>query len=224
VNKQNLELRKALIAGALRIKACGLGRGTSGNLSVRAAENGENGFLVTPSGMPYDTLTPDDIVFMRLDGTSAGQRKPSSEWRIHRDLYAHRNEAQAILHAHSPFATSLSCLHRDIPAFHYMTARFGGNSVRCASYATFGTQELSAAALRAMLDRSACLLSNHGMLVFGSDVSHALCLGVELEELCEHYWRASLIGHPVILTDSEMKVIVEKFAAYGQQSQNEKRI
>lgn len=210
------ELHRKLIDTARRMAAAGLSKGTAGNVSVRAERNGESGFLITPTGMAYDSLTPDDIVFMRLDGTHSGRRKPSSEWRFHRDLYAARQEAAAVLHAHSPFAVSLACLRRDIPPFHYMIARFGGATLRCAQYATFGTQALSDHALAAMTGRKACLLSNHGMLVFGASLQQALDLGVELETLCEHYWRACQLGEPVLLDDAEMATVLEKFGHYGQ--------
>ena len=211
-------LRGALIASALGMSAAGLNKGTAGNLSVRTEENGRAGFLITPTGMSYETLEDEDIVFMQLDGTPSGRRKPSSEWRFHRDLYVARPEAGAIVHAHSPFATSLACLRRDIPPFHYMIARFGGDTLRCAAYATFGSQALSDAALSAMQGRCACLLANHGMLVFGRDLTQALDLGSELETLCEQYWRASQLGDPVLLDREEMATVLEKFAAYGQQS------
>ena len=211
------DLRQQLIAAARGMEPARLNRGTSGNLSVRTVENGAAGFLITPSGMPYAALSPEDIVFMHHDGRPAGLREPSSEWRIHRDIYAARPEAQAILHAHSPFATSLACLRRAIPPFHYMIARFGGDTLRCADYATFGTQALSDAAIAALQDRSGCLLANHGMLVFGRDPAHALALAVELEELCEQYWRSSQLGAPVLLDSAEMARVQEKFASYGVQ-------
>ena len=211
------DLRQQLIAAARGMEPARLNRGTSGNLSVRTVENGAAGFLITPSGMPYATLNPEDIVFMHHDGRPAGLREPSSEWRIHRDIYAARPEAQAILHAHSPFATSLACLRRAIPPFHYMIARFGGDTLRCADYATFGTQALSDAAIAALQDRSGCLLANHGMLVFGRDPAHVLALAVELEELCEQYWRSSQLGAPVLLDSAEMARVQEKFASYGVQ-------
>ena len=212
-----IQLRQQLIDTACRMDNSGLNRGTAGNLSVRAYENGEPGFLITPTGMAYDTLQPEDVAFMNLEGIPFGQRKPSSEWRFHRDIYTARAEAQSILHAHSPFATSLACLRREIPAFHYMIARFGGDTLRCAEYATFGTQALSDAALTALNDRRGCLLANHGMLVFGNDLPQALALGIELEELCEQYWRACQLGDPAILDAAEMAVVIEKFATYGQQ-------
>ncbi|WP_313951032.1 class II aldolase/adducin family protein [Accumulibacter sp.] len=210
-------LRQQLITTARRMTAVGLNRGTAGNLSVRAGD-GREGFLITPTGMAYDALQADDVVFMALDGTSEGCRKPSSEWRFHRDLYAARPEAGAIVHAHSPFATSLACLRRDIPPFHYMIARFGGDSLRCAGYATFGTQALSDTVLQAMTGRRACLLANHGMLVFGDDLEQALDLGVELETLCEQYWRACQLGEPVLLDSAEMATVLAKFGSYGQQA------
>ncbi|MBS1196778.1 MAG: class aldolase/adducin family protein [Proteobacteria bacterium] len=211
------DLRLELIATARRMAECGINRGTSGNLSVRHGE----GFYITPTGMEYAALEVDDIAWMPIGGNGAaqGRRKPSSEWRFHHDLYATRPEAQAVLHAHSTFAISLACLRSGIPPFHYMIALFGGDTVRCADYATFGTQELSDAALQAMQDRSACLLANHGLLVFGKDLQQALDHAIELEGLCEQYWRACQLGQPVLLSKKEMAVVLEKFGSYGQQNQ-----
>lgn len=191
----------------------GLNKGTSGNVSVRHGD----GFYITPTGMPYAGLTVDDIPLMALDGTHQGTRKPSSEWRFHRDLYAARPEVGAVLHAHSPFAVSLACLRRDIPPFHYMIARFGGDTIRCADYAIFGSEALSASAMAAMVDRQGCLLANHGLLVTGRDLDEALALAIELEELCEQYWRACQLGEPVLLSADEMAEVLVKFAGYGQQ-------
>jgi L-fuculose-phosphate aldolase len=205
--------RDDLIATALAMGTNGLNRSTAGNVSVRAGE----GFYITPTGLPYATLASEDIPLMALDGTHRGQRKPSSEWRFHRDLYATRPEVGAVLHAHSPFAVSLACLRRDIPPFHYMIARFGGDTIRCADYAIFGSQALSTAALQAMTGRQACLLANHGLLVAGRDLAEALALAIELEELCEQYWRTCQLGQPVLLTPEEMRAVHEKFAGYGQQ-------
>ena len=210
-------LRSALIEHAQRMAPAQLNRGSAGNLSVRAVHAGQSGYLITPTGMTYADLTPDDLVFIGLDGSVRGQRKPSSEWRFHHDVYASRPEAGAILHAHSPFAVTLACLRREIPPFHYMIARFGGDTLRCADYATFGTQALSDAALAALEGRCACLLANHGLLVFGSDLKHAFDLAVEAEELCEQYWRACAIGSPVLLDADEMHRVLAKFATYGQQ-------
>ena len=205
--------RDDLITTARAMQPAGLNKGTSGNVSVRHGE----GFYITPTGMPYDRLVADDIPLMALDGSHIGARKPSSEWRFHRDLYAARPEVGAVLHAHSPFAVSLACLRRDIPPFHYMIARFGGDTVRCADYALFGSQALSDAALLAMLDRKACLLANHGLLVAGRDLDEALALAIELEELCEQYWRACQLGAPVLLSVTELAEVLVKFSGYGQQ-------
>jgi L-fuculose-phosphate aldolase len=206
--------RSDLIAAARALQPAGLNKGTSGNVSVRDGD----GFLITPTGLAYDGLVPDDIPRMALDGSWSGARKPSSEWRFHRDLYAARPEAGAVVHAHPPFAVALACLRRDIPPFHYMIARFGGDTVRCADYAIFGSQALSTAAMRAMDGRKGCLLANHGLLVAGRDLAEAFALAVELEELCEQYWRARQIGNPVLLTPAEMRAVREDFRAYGQQS------
>ena len=223
---QGADLRRTLIATACQMSTSGLTPGTSGNLSCRCRMETEGklceGFLMTPSGMPYAALEPEDIVFLTLDfeGESKAphghQRAPSSEWRIHRDIYRARPQAGAVLHAHSPFATALACLHRDIPPFHYMIARFGGSTVHCARYATFGTQLLSEAALEALGERCACLLANHGMLVHGQSCAQAFELGLELETLCAQYWRACQLGAPVLLGAEEMARVLEKFACYGQ--------
>jgi len=206
-------LQAAVLECARAMNACGLNRGTAGNVSVRA----EGGFIVTPTGMDYLRAVPADMVFMDMQSEAKGKRKPSSEWRFHRDIYAARPEAGAIVHTHSPFATSLACLRMEIPAFHYMIARFGGDSVRCADYATFGTQALSDAMLKALQGRSACLMAQHGMTVFGRELEQALAHAVELEALCEQYWRALQLGQPPLLPAEEMAVILEKFRTYGQQ-------
>jgi L-fuculose-phosphate aldolase len=206
-------LRRAMIATARRMNALGLNQGTSGNLSQRVPE----GFLVTPTGMDYDALAPDDIVLMDREGRREGRRLPSSEWRFHRDILAGRPEVGAVLHAHSMFATTLACLHRPIPAFHYMVAVAGGDDIRCAPYATFGTEALSRHAVAALEGRSACLLANHGMIALGADLAGALKLAVEVETLAAMYWRASLAGPPHLLDAAEMARIVEKFRDYGRQ-------
>ncbi|HLO62416.1 MAG TPA: class II aldolase/adducin family protein [Azonexus sp.] len=207
------DLREQLIAAARAMQPAGLNKGTAGNVSVRQGD----GYYITPTGMPYDRLAADDIPLMALDGSHQGTRKPSSEWRFHRDLYAARPEVGAVLHAHSPFAVSLACLRRDIPPFHYMIARFGGDTIRCADYAIFGSEALSASAMAAMADRKGCLLANHGLLVAGRDLDEALALAIELEELCEQYWRACQLGEPALLSAGEMAEVLVKFAGYGQQ-------
>lgn len=206
------DLRREIIAASLKMNALGINRGKSGNVSARI----EDGFLITPTGLAYESTHPEDVVAMTLDGESRGPRLPSSEWRFHRDIYAARAEIGAIVHAHSTFATTLACLGRDIPAFHYMIAVAGGKDIRCAPYATFGTQTLSDLALRALAGRKACLLANHGMIAVGSTLTDTLALAVEVEALAEQYWRALQIGEPNLLSEAEMDVVLAKFASYGQ--------
>jgi L-fuculose-phosphate aldolase len=207
-----LPLRKKIIANALAMNVLGINRGKSGNVSARW----KNGFLITPSGLPYEETRPAEIVFVDSKGKPTGKQPPSSEWRFHHDIYRTRKDAQAVVHTHSSFATTLACLGMGVPAFHYMIAVAGGNSIRCAPYATFGTQELSDHALKALSGRHACLLANHGMIATGDSLEHALALAVEVEALCEQYWRAVQIGKPAILSDAEMEVVLEKFRTYGK--------
>jgi len=211
-------LREAVIDTALAMNAAGINRGKSGNVSARWRDDAFDGFLVTPTGVPYDRTTPEQIVAMTLAGEARGNVLPSSEWRFHRDIYAARGDAQAIVHTHAPFTTTLACMHRGIPPFHYMVAVAGGKDIRCAPYATFGTQELSDHAVAALSGRRACLLANHGMIAIGASLDATLALAVEVESLAEMYWRALQIGEPVPLPDEEMERVLEKFATYGQQS------
>lgn len=204
------ELREAVIATAIEMNALGINRGKSGNVSVRI----ETGFLVTPSGMPYAEIAADDIVAMRADGSHEATQKPSSEWRFHRDIYVVRPDAQAIVHTHSPFATTLACLDSGIPPFHYMIAVAGGHDIRCAPYATFGTQQLSDNAVHALEGRRACLLSHHGMIAIGASLKETLALAVEVETLAEMYWRALQIGKPSLLPEDELDTVLTKFADY----------
>jgi L-fuculose-phosphate aldolase len=207
------ERKAAVLATARAMNAVGINRGAAGNVSARH----EDGFLVTPTGMAYDACVADDMAFVGLDGRAAGRRRPSSEWRFHRDIYAAHPEAGAVVHAHSPFAVSLACMGCAIPPFHYMVARFGGHDVRCADYATFGGQALSDAVLKALEGRRGCLMAHHGMVVFGRDLDDALALAVELESLCEQYWRVLQIGGPRLLPADEMARVLTKFADYGRQ-------
>jgi L-fuculose-phosphate aldolase len=209
-------LREAVIATALAMNAAGINRGKSGNVSARWRDAAFDGFLITPTGVPYAQTAPEQIVAMTLNGGAQGTALPSSEWRFHRDLYAVRADAGAIVHTHAPFATTLACMHRGIPPFHYMIAVAGGRDIRCADYATFGTQELSDLAIEALAGRHACLLANHGMIAIGPSLEQALALAVEVETLAEMYWRALQIGEPVQLSDGEMDVVLEKFRTYGQ--------
>jgi len=206
-------LRRMLIHYARQLTETGLTRNTSGNLSHRV----ETGMLVTPSGMDYAKLDPDDIVLVDHDGEPRGRRLPSSEWHFHQDILRERPEIEVVLHAHSPFATSIACLRQGIPAFHYMVAVAGGDDIRCSPYATFGTAELSRHAVQALAGRKACLLANHGMIALGSDFEVTLKLAVEVETLAEMYWRARQMGEPVILDHAEMARVIEKFRDYGKQ-------
>jgi L-fuculose-phosphate aldolase len=189
----------------------GLNQVASGNLSVRCGE----GFLITPSGLAMEGLAPSEMVLLDLNGRPHSDARPSTEWRIHRDLYRARPELGALVHAHSPYAVSLSCLRRPIPPFHYMVAAAGGRDIRCAAYATFGTETLSEHVLVAMEGRRACLMANHGQVAAGPDLASALALAQEVEGLCAQYWRASLMGAPVLLSDAEMDEVLERFRSYG---------
>ena len=207
------ELAAAVLATARAMNSQGINRGSAGNVSVRSGA----GFIITPTGLAYEESTAADMVAMAMDGSPSGARKPSSEWRFHRDIYAARPEAGAIIHTHAPFATSLACMELDVPPFHYMIARFGGADLRCARYATFGSQALSDAVLEALRDRSACLMAHHGMVVFGGGLEQALALAVELEGLCEQFWRVLQLGTPRLLPPEEMARVLEKFQSYGRQ-------
>ncbi|MFB1481821.1 class II aldolase/adducin family protein [Corallococcus sp. RDP092CA] len=205
-------LREAMVATARRMNTSGLNQGTSGNLSQRV----EGGFLLTPSGLGYEAMTPEDLVLMRFDGSHEGHRRPSTEWQLHRDLLQARPEVGAVLHAHSMFSTTLACLRRGIPAFHYMVSAAGGTDIRCAEYATFGTPELARNMMAALEGRKACLLANHGMVAVGADLAAAWKLAVEVETLAAMYWRALQLGEPVLLDDAEMARVFQQFQGYGQ--------
>jgi L-fuculose-phosphate aldolase len=208
-------LREQLLSISRKLCELGLNRGTSGNASVRDGA----GFLVTPTGMTVEEMTPRDMVWMSIDGKVQGERQPSSEWRFHRDILQARPEVGAVIHSHAMFATTLACLHREIPPFHYMIAVAGGDTIRCAPYALFGSQALSDAALSALQDRKACLLANHGMIAVGHDLDQALSVAVEVETLCEQYWRALQAGEPKLLSAEQMSEVMEQFKGYGSWKQ-----
>lgn len=208
-----LPLRLALIDTCRALWTTGLTFGTSGNVSARIADGT---FLISASGMDYDALSPDDLVVMNLDGTWTGRRTPSSEWRFHRDILRARPEVGAIVHTHSTYATALACRGEGIPSFHYMVALAGGAEIRCAPYFTFGTQQLSDAALTALEDRRACLLANHGVIAVGASLPAALRLAGEVENLARQYLTSLLGGRPQLLESSEMQRVAEKFTTYGQ--------
>jgi L-fuculose-phosphate aldolase len=195
-----------------RMEAAGINQGTAGNLSVRHGE----GFLVTPSSLSYDRMTAEDIVEMGWDGSYVG-RRPSSEWRFHRDILRAREDVQVVLHCHSVYATSVACHHRAIPAFHYMVGIAGGTTIRCARYATFGTQALSDAAIEALEGRMACLLGQHGQIALGKTLDQALWMASEVETIARLYVQALVIGEPPVLPDDEMARVIEQMRrmSYG---------
>jgi L-fuculose-phosphate aldolase len=207
------KLREAVIAACRELVRRGLAHGTSGNVSVR---RDERRFFVSPTGIPYHALEPDDVPLLDIDGRWFGRRRPSSEWRFHRDIFRFREEVAAVVHTHSPKATSLACTGRGIPAFHYMVAVAGGPDIRCAPYHTFGTQELSDAAIAALEGRKACLLANHGVIAVGADLPAALALAGEVENLAAQYCTALILGEVRILDEKEMRRVVEKFSSYGK--------
>ena len=188
----------------------GLNRGTAGNASVRCGDD----ILITPSALPVAEMTEQDMVLLDADGKLLRGRKPSSEWRFHRDILKARPEIGAVLHMHSPFATTIACLGKDVPAVHYHIAIAGGDSVRCTPYSIFGEQNLSDLALEALRDRKACLLGNHGMIALGKDLAEALSVAHEVEYLCEIYWRTLQAGEPRILTAQQMHEVKAKFVEY----------
>jgi L-fuculose-phosphate aldolase len=207
-------LRRAVIASCRELVRRRLAFGTSGNVSVR---RDERSFFISPTGIPYDVLETCDIPLLDIDGNWFGRRRPSSEWRFHRDIFKSRDEIAAIVHTHSPKATSLSCTGRGIPAFHYMVAVAGGSEIRCAPYHTFGTQELSDAAVAALVGRKACLLANHGVIAVGVDLPSALALAGEVENLAAQYCTALTLGKVQILDEAEMDRVIERFSSYGMQ-------
>lgn len=208
-----LDLRKKVIETCLKMNEEGINQGTSGNVSVRTGE----GFLITASGVPYDRMKPEHVVEMDLDGGYRGGYLPSTEWRMHMDIFSHRPEAAAIVHTHSIHATALACLRKDIPPFHYMIGVGGGTTIRCSDYAEFGTQALSDTMLKALEGRTACLLANHGQIVFGPNLDKALWLAGEVETISHQYWAALQTGKPVILSEEQMSTVLARFKTYGKQ-------
>jgi L-fuculose-phosphate aldolase len=206
-------MRHEMVATCRRMNDVGINQGTAGNVSIRNPQ----GFLITPTSLPYDQMKPEDVVQMYFDGTFDGPRRPSSEWRFHRDILQARTDINCVLHCHSVYATTLAVHHKTIPSFHYMTGVAGGTTIRCARYATFGTQALSDAALEALEDRLACLLGQHGQISLGKTLSSALALAVEVETLSRLYVQALTLGDPPILSDEEMARVIQqmKKMSYG---------
>lgn len=204
-------VRDEIVASCRRMNELRINQGTSGNVSARW----KDGLLISPSGLPYEEMSPDDIVFLRMDGTYDGEIRPSSEWRFHRDIMRSRPEVNAVVHAHPTYCTVLAIRGMEIPALHYMIAVAGGPNVRCAPYATYGTEELSRNALQALEGRSCCLLANHGMIATGDSLKKAMWLAVELETLARQYVLSLMIGGPNLLTDEEIGNVIERFKDYG---------
>ena len=213
-------LRQQLVTVARRMNGTGLNQGTSGNLSVRI----EGGILVTPSSLPYEQMEVGDLVALDLSGQplKEKQRRPSSEWRLHADVLSCRHDAMAVLHCHPIHATALACHDRGIPAFHYMVAVAGGDEIRCAAYATFGTKELSDNVVNALAQRNACLLARHGMVTLGKDLESALRVAVEVETLARMYLQALQLGEPPLLSKQQMQAVHAQFRGlhYGQADQS----
>ena len=216
MSKDETQKRRDIIAACLWMNSSGLNQGTSGNISVRHGDS----MLISPSGVPYEQLEPEDIVAMTLTGeygsyVAAGANVPSSEWRFHLDIMRARPDVGAIVHTHSLYATVLGCARKDIPPVHYMIAAAGGPSIRCSRYATYGTAELSEAALEALDGRSCCILANHGMIATGPNLAKAQWLAVELETIAKQYYLTLCIGGPVLLSEAEIAHVQERFKSYG---------
>ena len=214
---KNLDQRNKIIEYCLKLNSTNLSPLRSGNISTRSKESEKDGYLITPSGKKYESLKPEDIVFMGLneeEKKNGSENKPSSEWRFHRDIYINKKNAEAIVHAHSPHATAVSSHGKSIPPFHYMIALAGGDDIKCAEYATFGTDELSRNIIEALENRSACLMSNHGQVAFGKNLDQAFELAQEIENICHQYTIALKLGKPKILSFEEMKKVLEKAKDY----------
>ena len=220
---RHVDLRQKIIKTALSLNETGLSAGASGNVSARV----DGGFLITPSGVKYHKLRPEDIVLMDFEGNVVqGDYVPSSEWRFHMDIYNARDYAKAIVHAHPPYCTALACLNKGIPPFHYMVAVAGGKNIRCCRYEPFGTPELSQAVVEALDGRRACLMSHHGMIAYGDNLEKALSLAVEVEVLAQQYQLVMQMGEPELLSDKDMEDVMHRFWTYGDNAQkveNEKR-
>ena len=205
-------LRDQLVAALRGLDERGLNRGSTGNLSHRCGE----GMLITPTGMGADDLGAADLVWLGDDGTLRGAWQPSSEWHFHQAVYRARPELQAVVHTHSIHATALACLDRGLPAFHYMVAVAGGDSVPCVPYHLFGSEALSAAVANALRDRQACLLAHHGLVAAAATLAQAMKIAVEVEALCEVYLKALAVGEPTTLDAAQMAEVIARFGRYGK--------
>ena len=221
MKKLERELRKDIVTQCRVMNSSGINQGTSGNISARF----EDRMLISPSAIPYDQMAPESIASIKLDdptGAWEGPFRPSTEWRFHQKLLCEHDKAQAVVHAHPTYCTTLAIARKSIPACHYMIAAFGGNDVKCSDYATYGTEELSQHALKAMEGRQACLLANHGMITIGEDLAKAMWRAIELETIARQYYHSLLIGGPVILNNDQINETLEGFASYGLQSDADK--
>lgn len=207
----SVKKRQSIIDACREMNARGLNQGTSGNISLREGD----GLLITPTSMPYDAMKPGDIVAMRLDGSVIGAGRPSSEWRFHLDILRERPDVGAVVHAHPNYCTTLAIMERSIPPIHYMIAAAGGDSIRCAPYATFGTAELSANAVEALRGRKACLLAHHGMIAVGHSLASAMWLAVEVETLARQYVNCLQLGDPPLLSSREIDNVIDRMSGYG---------
>ncbi len=210
------ERRAALVAAARRLDGLGLNRGSTGNLSHRCALGGEDGMLITPTGMGADELRAQDLVWVGWNGEVRGDWQPSSEWHFHRATYLARPDLQAVVHTHATHATALACLDRPLPAFHYMVAVAGGSDVPLVPYFTFGTEALSQAVAQALRERDACLLAHHGLVAAGPTLARAMKVMQEIEALCEAYLKALAVAEPAVLSAAQMAEVIEKFRSYGR--------
>lgn len=204
-------IRASIVAACLELNRSGLNQGTSGNLSVRW----QDGLLITPTGLPYDQMTPEDVVFLAMDGRSTGSNRPSSEWRFHRDIMAAKPEVGAVVHAHPPYATIIAIMGKAIPPLHYMITVAGGSTVPLAPYATFGTEELSRHVVAALEDRTACLLEHHGMIATGPTLDKAMWLAVEVETLARQFHGCLQLGGPPLLPIEEIERVLVRMKDYG---------
>ena len=211
-------LKEEVVKFAKKLNTTSLSPLRSGNISVRAKVNNFDGFLITPSGKKYKTLKTDEIVFVSLNGEYVDNGQiPSSEWKFHQDIYLNKEQAKAIVHAHSLYATAVSAFGKPIPAFHYMVAIAGGDNIRCSKYAIFGTRDLSKNIIKALENRKACLMSNHGQVVFGENLDEAFELAEEIENICHQYIITLKVGKPRILSSQEMKNVLNKIKNYKKE-------
>ena len=213
ITSLDLSIRSEIVRALQSMAALGLNKGSSGNISVRA----DAGFYISPTGLGYADMTPQQIVLLDWDGSYDGDILPSSEWQFHRDILVERPELNAVVHTHAAHATAVSVLGHDIPAIHYMVAAAGGNNIRCARYETFGSAELGPSILLALQGRGACLMAHHGMIAADTSLARAMALAVTVEEMAHLYLQVLAIGEPQVLPDDEMARVLEKFKTYGQQ-------